>query len=503
MRVLNGGPGVHINEAVLFPFDESSVPLRYRLRIGLVPALNPYKAHERVLEQGNIKDPDGLGMHYYGSVVRVGDTLRMWYGGYGKDNGEDGLRMCYAESKDGIHWDKPNLGLVEFNGSTQNNLVRFDSEYNSKMVSILIIYEPEDPDQNRRFKLVGGVNPFTTIAAFSPDGLNWTESPHNPILKHNTVGCGGLMKFGDCYFLNGQGGNVGTKRALATYISYDFDNWSDAVSVGLRRDRPPYQEIDGPHAGEQVHNGASLWNRGNVVLGIYGMWHGGSTDRYNISMDLGFVTSNDGFHFVEPVPDLKIIECYEIVPERGEGGSYGPIEAPKAEQGQGFENVGDETLIWYWGWGAGYICVARWPRDRIGYAEAVPDPKPKLLFPEDTHDMFWGNHIQIPTEKTNPHFISCPIALDKEGARIFINADGLSQDSVVTVEILDDKLRVIPGYSADACVPITEGGLRQPVSWQGNNVLGQYNHPIRVKVLLNGDRLDDANLYTAYVVEED
>ena len=74
---------------------------------------------------------------------------------------------------------------------------------------------------------------------------------------------------------------------------------------------------------------------------------------------------------------------------------------------------------------------------------------------------------------------------------------------MVKVEILDDKLRPIPGYSGDACVPITEGGLRQPVSWQGNNVLGQYTHPIRVKVLLNGDRLEEANLYAAYVVEED
>ena len=30
---------------------------------------------------------------------------------------------CYAESKDGIHWKKPELGLVEFNGSKANNIV--------------------------------------------------------------------------------------------------------------------------------------------------------------------------------------------------------------------------------------------------------------------------------------------------------------------------------------------------------------------------------------------
>ena len=30
---------------------------------------------------------------------------------------------CYAESRDGLKWEKPQLGLVEFNGSKQNNIV--------------------------------------------------------------------------------------------------------------------------------------------------------------------------------------------------------------------------------------------------------------------------------------------------------------------------------------------------------------------------------------------
>ena len=227
------GSSLPLKEAVLFPFDDSSVPLRYRLQVGLVPGTHPWKKRDKVLERGEPEDPDGLGLHYYGTVIRVGDELRMWYGGTGDDGGKVGTRTCYAESQDGIHWDKPDLGLVEFNGSTQNNLVRFDSEYNAQMNSIMILHEPEDPDPNRRFKMVNEVSPFTIIAAFSPDGLHWTESQHNPILKYNTVEPGGLTKFGDCYFLNGQGGNVGSKRALVTYMSYDFDNWTDAVGVGL------------------------------------------------------------------------------------------------------------------------------------------------------------------------------------------------------------------------------------------------------------------------------
>ena len=30
---------------------------------------------------------------------------------------------CYAESRDGFHWVKPELGLFEFEGSKKNNIV--------------------------------------------------------------------------------------------------------------------------------------------------------------------------------------------------------------------------------------------------------------------------------------------------------------------------------------------------------------------------------------------
>ena len=496
IRVQNGGPSLPVSEAVLFPFDDRSVPLRYRLQIGLVGATNPWKGHEIVLEKGEPGDPDGVSISFYGTVIRMGDEFRMWYIGWGRDGDKYGGRVCYAVSKDGINWEKPKLGLVEFNGSTQNNLVRFDSEHNAHIGFILVLYEPEDSDPNRRFKMVNRVSPFNNIASFSPDGLHWKESPHNPILKHNAIEPGGLMKFDNRYFLNGQGGNVGTKRAFVTYVSYDFDHWTDAVAVGLRRDIPPFRQIPGPHAGEQIHMGAGLWNRGNVILGLYGQWHGESNDRAYVSMDLGFVVSNDCLHFVEPVPDYQMISAYEV--HRGARGQM--VRSPALMQGQAYENVGDETLIWYAPWGGvGFVCVARWPRDRLGYAEVVPDPKPRLLMPEDTHTMFWGKYVQLPIDKTDPHIISCPVQLDKPGARVFVNADGLSKLSNLKVEILDEQFRPVAGYSGDDCISIKESGLRQPVTWRAKEALEKFDHPIRVKAIWVGIRPEDANLYAAYV----
>src|SRR5687768_7587205 len=46
----------------------------------------------------------------YVSVISDGQKFMMYYrGGFGATNNED--LTCYAESKDGVHWTRPNLGL--------------------------------------------------------------------------------------------------------------------------------------------------------------------------------------------------------------------------------------------------------------------------------------------------------------------------------------------------------------------------------------------------------
>ena len=56
----------------------------------------------------------------YHTVFRDGDIYRMYYRGRQIDLSGDklkfphGQRVCYAESRDGVHWQKPALGLVEF-----------------------------------------------------------------------------------------------------------------------------------------------------------------------------------------------------------------------------------------------------------------------------------------------------------------------------------------------------------------------------------------------------
>jgi len=55
-----------------------------------------------------------------------------------------------------------------------------------------------------------------------------------------------------------------------------------------------------------------VWNRRNILLGLVGLWHG-AKEWKDISIDLGFVCSNDGINFREPAQLQAFIE--EIVPD--------------------------------------------------------------------------------------------------------------------------------------------------------------------------------------------
>ena len=73
----------------------------------------------------------------YTSLFKDGDRYRMYYRGSAdptytiKATVRPDERIlpvhdqftCYAESTDGVHWVRPNLGLFEFNGSKENNIV--------------------------------------------------------------------------------------------------------------------------------------------------------------------------------------------------------------------------------------------------------------------------------------------------------------------------------------------------------------------------------------------
>jgi len=71
----------------------------------------------------------------YHTIFQDGDIYRMYYKAWHLNTSEEGvttnrpLFYAYAESRDGINWVKPELGLVEFKGSKENNIFTFGNNF--------------------------------------------------------------------------------------------------------------------------------------------------------------------------------------------------------------------------------------------------------------------------------------------------------------------------------------------------------------------------------------
>ena len=122
------------------------------------------------------------GPYLYGTVMWDQGKLRMWYHCVGK-----GYVNCYAESEDGITWTKPNLGIIEYGGSKDNNLFltvtqdaaeKPPSKERGQCHNASVIKRPWESDPAKRYALFcfGADYGFPRVA-FSPDGLHWAFPP--------------------------------------------------------------------------------------------------------------------------------------------------------------------------------------------------------------------------------------------------------------------------------------------------------------------------------------
>ena len=97
IEVLNGGGAGSVEEAVLFPFDDHSIPYRAGLRLQLVPGKTPYNMNPIVLGRGEPGAPDDAGVTFYGTVIEIDGELRMWYQAKSSQD-RSGRRLAYAVS---------------------------------------------------------------------------------------------------------------------------------------------------------------------------------------------------------------------------------------------------------------------------------------------------------------------------------------------------------------------------------------------------------------------
>jgi len=159
---------------------------------GAALKLHPPVSTETVLEPDSPWEGQTLA---YPSVLKDGDRYRLYYRASGPPldapatiaaGDQKQMEWSYtalAESRDGIRWTKPKLGLVDFKGSRQNNLV-WPTQGNEGRDLIPFLDSNPAASPNERYKALAALTTVSLGAVASPDGMHWHAMRKEPVIAN-------------------------------------------------------------------------------------------------------------------------------------------------------------------------------------------------------------------------------------------------------------------------------------------------------------------------------
>ena len=459
----------------------------------------------------NPKAPDQAGALAYGTVLF--DEGRFYYGlhyGSGPSDLKQGP-VCYAESEDGSQWVKPNLGQLEFKGSRDNNVLKLPD---AKTQGPFVIKDKRDPDPKRRYKMVYNAHNGRTWVfrtATSPDGIHWP--PSSDFAVDRFIELSSFYKHNGLYIANGQAGERGEGggpqgRHGYARISTDFHQWLGEAVQAFALPEPAQATNRGktkPY--DQVHLGVGGKSLGNVVVGVYSLWHNQPGDPTRkipyawfgyakTSCDLGLVVSNDGIHFREPVKENVFLSRFDSPVTPIEGKSYPTI---LCQGGNAILNVGDETFIYHGRWrNAAYgsdlwyeTALATLPRDRWGALGFCTAYDPTSAAQE------YDARVGRGAERSEGSVWSAPVRLPEAPWSLVLNAEAAK---AIQVEIADARFHLLPDFSRKHSGRTqTDGGLDCPVSWAKSRLAILQGKTVRLRIRLTKSAEADPRLYAVYI----
>ncbi|WP_432797446.1 hypothetical protein [Poriferisphaera sp. WC338] len=452
------GAGPSAEAVTLLAVDDGWVEKNEGMSLSLHEAVR-HEANPVLKVRAGKHDSDRAAFNQW--VLLENGIFRMWYTGF------DGSTWstCYAESVDGVNWERPNVGLFNYKGSKDNNIVIPGFNLTAPF------RDDYDPDPNRRYKAalarplpkgvvdrweksVGGKKPGVGSPsvggfAYSADGINWTTEENDfPLpLKREAAS---LMYYQGKYFCYGQMSNGDYpeverwSRCLSTSYSDDFKHWKLAKKAGFYFD-PKYGGRIQTHGtlGYQIYDQA--------VVGAYGIFYNNG-ELLDHETDLILIVSNDGMTWRKPDK-----HPFTTILRRAPRGAWDGSFLTQAN----ILNNGRETYLYYAGkeslanlfYGEQQTGLATWRLD--GYGFQAPAVGWKYTSP-----VFKGA------------LTSKPIEVKHVGQQLYMNVRIKDLPGhEVRVELRDAANKPIQGYALADCDPMTVDSVGFPISWKGESSL--------------------------------
>ncbi|MEX2215180.1 MAG: hypothetical protein WD768_13685 [Phycisphaeraceae bacterium] len=317
----------------------------------------------------------------YGNVIydQNDKIYKCWYSPFTQDRSAKGMSLqqrqqkynsgpgrtmsiCYATSKDGIAWEKPELDLVDYKGSKANNII-WTGPHGAG-----IFKDAHETDSQRRYKLVmQGVKTST-----SSDGLHWATAEKQDAIggrgdTHNNAFWAPTL---DRYVLisrsmmdipESDGKKGGRARVVSRSESPDFKTWTKAEDII----KPDVYELQ-PYA-------MSVFYHAGVYIGILAIHHQPPVDR--VWPELAWSIDTKTWH--------RVSEGTPLIPlaEKPLDYDYGCIYAcitPIIGDGEIRIYYGASDYL-HFGWRTGSLALATLRPDGFaGYVQESPD-KPTVI----------------------------------------------------------------------------------------------------------------------------
>lgn len=379
----------------------------------------------------------------------------------GPNNRETGV--SYATSKDGIAWDKPELGIIEFEGSKKNNLVC------SGRHGTGVFKDLREKDPAKRYKMFTSAEEKDLAVSFSPDGIQWGPLSLcrniNPVrvdgTHYNALWVDELGEYVGFTRLRGVDGNnlqaknaskrsVGSKtlkkrrnawppRQVGRTTSKDFVNWTQAKLI-----------MQGLDDNLQIYS-MPVFRHGSVYIGLP-VIHNQRTDR--AWTELAWSADTVEWHRVCPgsplIPNSDPVGSYDW------GCAYSPAYPILLENE--IRLYYGASNLWHTGWRDGFLCLARLRPDGFAGYEQVSGKRPAVV-------------------------TTAPVVCT--GSGLHLSADVQSIGSV-RVRLLDRSNEQLLAESEPIEKTVTDG----VVEWQkGFSINALRAKDVRVQFIVNGAKL--------------